>query len=103
MPKRPLAPTPAPGLRGTVERLSAPALLWLSARPKFLLPIATFVLLVVGLAAPTSVGVPVLFLLGSLIAWLSYLSWPAVEWVARVLRLATLGLLVAAIVGRLLA
>ncbi len=94
-------PTPAPGLRGTVERLSAPALLWLSARPKFFLPIGTFGLLVVGLAAPTKVGVPVLFLLGSLIAWLSYLSWPAVEGVARVLRLATLGLLVAAIVGRL--
>lgn len=94
-------PQPAPGLRGKAERFSAPALLWLSARPKFLLPVATFVLLVVGLAAPTAVGVPVLGLLVLLIGWLSYLSWPAVEGVARVLRLATLGLLIAAIGGRL--
>ena len=84
-----------------MERVSAPALLWLSARPKVLLPIVTVVLLVVGLAAPTNVGVPVLFLLVLLISWLSYLSWPAIDRTPRVLRLATLGLLLAVIVGRL--
>lgn len=84
-----------------MERVSAPALLWLSARPKVLLPIVTVVLLVVGLAAPTNVGVPVLFLLVLLIGWLSYLSWPAIDRTPRVLRLATLGLLLAVIVGRL--
>jgi hypothetical protein len=94
-------PQPAPGLRGRVERASAPALLWLSARPKFLLPVTTVVLLVVGLAAPTPVGVPVLVLLVLLISSLSYLSWPVVEGAARLLRLATIGLLIAAIVGRL--
>lgn len=96
-------PQPAPGLRGKIERASAPALLWLSARPRFLLPVATVVLLVAGLAAPTAVGVPVLLVLVLLIGSLSYLSWPVVEGPARLLRLATIGLLLAAIVGRLAA
>ncbi len=100
-PSAPLVPKPAPGPRGKVERLSAPALLWLSARPKFLLPIVTVMLLVVGLAAPTPVGVPVLALLVLLIGSLSYLSWPVVEGAARLVRLATIGLLIAAIAGRL--
>lgn len=94
-------PQPAPGLRGKVERAAAPALLWLSARPKFLLPVVTVALLVVGLAAPTPIGVPVLGLLVLLIGGLSYLSWPVVEGAARLLRLATIGLLIAAIAGRL--
>lgn len=94
-------PQPAPGLRGRLERISAPALLWISARPKFGLPVVTVVLLVVGLAAPTVVGGPVLVLLVLLIGWLSYLSWPAVEGAPRLLRLATIGLLLAAIVGKL--
>lgn len=84
-----------------MERLSAPALLWLSARPKALLPIVAVVLLVVGLAAPTGVGVPVLLLLVLLVGWLSWLSWPAIDGTARLLRLATLGLLLAAVAGRL--
>ena len=93
-------PQPAPGLRGKVERAAAPSLLWLSARPKFLLPVVTVLLLVVGLAAPTTIGVPVLGLLVLLIGGLSYLSWPVIEGAARLLRLATIGLLIAAIVGR---
>lgn len=75
--------------------------MWLSARPKLLLPVTTLVLLIAGLAAPTAVGVPVLLLLTGLIGWLSYLSWPAVDTAPRVLRLAVVGLLLAAVVGRL--
>lgn len=86
-----------------MERLSAPALLWLSARPKVLLPVVTVVLLVVGLAAPVDVGVPVLLLLVLLICWLSYLSWPTIDRVPRLLRLATVGLLLVAALGRITA
>lgn len=94
-------PQPAPGLRGNIERASAPALLWFSARPTALLPVLTVVLLVTGLAAPPPVGVPVLSLLVLLVGWLTYLSWPAIQTAPRVLRLATIGLLLAAVGGRL--
>jgi len=95
-----MAPPPARGVRGRAERTSAPVLLWLSSKPVFFLPVLTVALLVVGLAAPAAVGVPVLLLLAGLIGWLSYLSWPVVQGVQRLLRLGTMALLVLAVVGR---
>lgn len=99
--RQPLVREPAPGVRGSVERASAPVLLWLSSKPVFLLPVLTVVLLVVGLAAPPAVGVPVLLLLAALVGVLSYLSWPVVQGVQRLLRVVTTGLLVLAAAGRL--
>lgn len=96
----PPLPQPAPGLRGAVERRSAPVLLWLSSRPAFLLPALVVVLLVAGLAAPAAAGVPLLLLLGALLVWLTYLSWPALEPAARVLRLAMLALVLVTVVQR---
>lgn len=64
------------------------------------LPGLTVLLLLVGLAAPAVVGVPVLVLLALLIGWLSYLSWPVVETAPRLLRAATVGLVLAAAAGR---
>lgn len=93
-------PEPAPGLRGKVERRSAPVLLWLTARPKFVLPLVVAVLLITGLAAPPAVGAPLLVLLALLIGWLSYLAWPTIQTAPRLLRVATVGLLVAAIAGK---
>ncbi len=93
-------PQPAPGLRGKVERASAPVLLWLTTKPKFLLPLLVAVLLIAGLAAPPAVGAPLLVLLTLLIGWLSYLAWPTIQTAPRLLRVATVGLLVAAIVGK---
>ena len=92
---------PAPGMRGEVERFSAPILLWLSSRPKFFVPVLSAVLLIGGLAAPAGFGVPLLLLLVALVGWLSYLSWPVVTGVQRFLRLGTLGLVLAAIAGKL--
>lgn len=100
-PREPLVKQPAPGLRGKVERASAPALVWLSARPRFFLPVLSAALLLAGLAAPTAVGVPLLLLLAALVGWLSYLSWPVVAGVQRALRLGTVGLVLAAVAGRL--
>lgn len=91
---------PAPGLRGSVERRSAPVLLWFSSKPKVVLPALTVLLLLVGLAAPSAVGVPVLVALALLIGWLSYLSWPVVDTAPRLLRVATVGLVLAAAAGR---
>lgn len=100
-PKEPLVKQPAPGVRGDVERISAPVLLWLSARPRFFVPVLSAVLLIGGLAAPPGSGVPLLLLLVALVSWLSYLSWPVVQGVQKLLRLGTLGLVLAAIAGKL--
>ena len=100
-PRSPVVAQPATGPRGRAERASAPALLWLSSKPVFVLPVLTVVLLVVGLAAPVGIGVPVLLVLAALVGWLSYLSWPVVRGVQRLLRMGTLALLVLAAVGRI--
>ena len=90
-------------LRRTVERRSAPVLLWLSSRPRFLLPLLVAVLLIGGLAAPASYGLPLLLVLTLLLAWLSYLSWPALDGRARALRVAMLALIAVAILQRVFA
>lgn len=87
--------------RREVSRLSAPALAWLSLRPKVLLPLASVALLIGGLALPPSAGVPLLVLLLLLVGWLSYLSWPAVVGTARLVRLVLLGMIAFAIISRL--
>jgi len=92
---------PAPGLRGTVERTSAAALVWLSSRPRLFLSVLSAALLIAGLASPPAVGVPLLLLLAGLVGWLSYLSWPVVTGVQRALRLGTVGLVLVAAAGRL--
>lgn len=94
---------PAPGLRGVVERASAPLLVRLTSMPKLTLPVLSAVLLLGGLFAPPAVGVPLLLLLVLVVGWLSYLSWPVVAGVQRLVRLATIGLLLAAIAGKLAA
>jgi hypothetical protein len=99
----PVVPAPtAPGLRGDVERRSGPVLVWLSTRPRVLLPLASLLLLIGGLAAPLPVALPMLLVLLALVAWLTYLSWPAVHGTARLLRVATLGLVALAGALRLL-
>ncbi len=99
--RQPLVEQPAPGLRGTIERGSAVALVWLSSRPRFFLPVLSAVLLIAGLASPPAIGVTLLLLLAALVGWLSYLSWPVVTGVQRALRLGTVGLVLAAAAGRL--
>lgn len=92
---------PAPGVRGEVERTSAGLLLWLSARPRWFVPVLSAVLLLGGLFAPPGFGVPLLLLLVAFVGWLSYLSWPVVAGVQRVVRLAVIGLVLAAVAGKL--
>ena len=96
----PQAP-PSTGLRAEVERVSSPLLRWLTGLPRFVVPIATVLLLAVGVLAPVPVGVAALVVVLLWMAWLAYLSWPVVTTGARVLRLATVGLLAVAIVVRL--
>ena len=100
-PREPLVRAPAPGARGEVERMSAPVLLWLSSRPKLVVPVLSAVLLLGGLVAPPGLGLPLLLLLAALVGWLTYLSWPVIETRARLVRVAVLGLVLAAAAGKL--
>lgn len=93
---------PPPSLRRRVEKASAPVLLWLSSRPKLVLPAFVVLLLVGGLAAPGAIGAVLLVVLCALLLWLSYLSWPALDTGARALRAAMLALVAVAVVQRLL-
>jgi hypothetical protein len=90
-------------LRRTVERRSAPVLLWLSSRPRFLLPALVAVLLIGGLAAPQVPGLAMLLGLSLLLLWLSYLSWPALDGRAQAVRVAMLALIAVALVQRVIA
>lgn len=93
-PRRPLPAgeqfyTPgATGMRRAIELKSATPLVFLYQLPRWLLPLVMVVLLIAGLALPDWRGgvatLPVL----ALIAWLSYLSWPSLRPVGRLLRLA---------------
>ena len=87
-------------LRRTVEQRSAPVLLWLSSRPRLLLPGLVAVLLIGGLAAPPAVGRVLLGLLAVVLLWLSYLSWPVLDGRARALRAAMLLLIAVALLQR---
>jgi hypothetical protein len=65
--------------------------------PRWLVPIVTAGLLVVGLAVPGWPGATALVLLAAFISWLVALSWPALTPNARLLRLAAIaGVLVLA-------
>ena len=61
------------------------------------------VLLIGGLAAPPAPGLAMLLVLSLLLVWLSYLSWPALDGRARMLRAAMLALIGVALVQRVFA
>lgn len=79
---QPTRPRTSGGLRGTVERHSAPALLLLHERRTVFL-IAVLVLVGVGLFTPNLIGVAALVPVMAVLAWLTYLNWPTLEGGAR--------------------
>ena len=91
---------PSTGLRAAIERRSAPLLVLLSRQPKLLIPVVSFLLLLGGLALPAVYGAVCLALLLILVGWLSYLSWPVVVGPARLVRVATVALILFALVRR---
>jgi len=88
-------PTPAsPTLRGRVERSSRPLLLRLNRLPRPLVPVATLVLVLVGVLAPPAVGLVALAVVAAFVTWIAYLSWPVVPASGRLVRVAMVGLVV---------
>ena len=84
-----------------MERVSRPFLVRLTAMPRLLVPIATLALIAVGAFAPLAVAVPAFALVFLFIAWISYLSWPAITTGGKAIRAVMLALIVIMVITRL--
>lgn len=87
--------------RKQIEDVSRPTLIKLSSMPKAVVPLATLVLVSLGMLAPLPIALPALALVAFFFCWIAYLSWPVVSTGGKVLRGLMLGLLVAMAVSRL--
>ena len=85
---------PASPLRTAVERRSRVLLVALSRQPKWLLPVASALLLAGVVLLPPAVALVCLAALLALVGWLAYLSWPVSDGRGRAIRVASLVLLV---------
>ena len=83
-------------VRHALERHSGPVLVLLSQQHKAVVPLVSVLLLIGGLALPVPLGIGCLVLLAAFVGWLTYLSWPAIVGQARVVRVATLVLILVA-------
>lgn len=88
-------------LRTAVEKRSGPLLVMLSRQHRAIVPLVSVLLLIGGLALPVPAGVACLAVLALFVGWLTFLSWPAVVPQGRLVRVATLVLIVGALVRRL--
>lgn len=79
--------SPSSPLRQRITKISYPYVAKLHGAPKLTLPGITLVLALAGAFAPLVVGVPALLLLALLLAWLAFLSWPALTGGAKFMRL----------------
>ena len=93
----PAAPAARSGFRARVEEVSHPLLVRLSRLPKLAIPLLTVAVLAVGVLAPPAVGIPALLLVALWMAWLGYLSWPVVSTGQKLMRLATVAILLVAV------
>lgn len=89
------------GFRESVSRKSAPLLVYLSRLPKWMVPAAMIVLVILGLAAPPDIGAVAFVLLAIFVSWLAFLSWPVLSGGARLLRVFVIAILLLAVVARL--
>ena len=91
----PLYTPGASSTRRALERASARYVAYLHQLPRWLLPMVTAALLVLGLAVPGWPGAVALVLVAAFLSWLAALSWPALPSRSRLLRVATIGCLLA--------
>ncbi len=86
--------------RASIEQRSATPLLWLHQLPAWLLPVLAVALLVTGLAVAGWAGAVALCVLASVLGWLAAVTWPRLTAPGRVLRVAMIGVVLAAAVLR---
>ena len=96
-PARPGTPG-ASGTRQAVERFSARPLVFLHQMPRWVLLLIVLGLLISGFAVPGWIGATALLLVGILLGWLAYLSWPSINAQGRVLRVVALACMVVIVV-----
>lgn len=92
---------PPTALRRRVEGVSRPLLVRLHRLPRGVVPVLTVVLVAVGVLAPPALGVVALALVALFVAWIAYLSWPAVGGGGRLVRVGMVALVVALAASRL--
>jgi len=83
------------------ERASTPWLLRLHAAPRWLVALVLVATLVTGLFLQGPVGGALLLLLAIFLSWLAVFGWRQLSLASRLVRLATVGLLVIAALARL--
>ncbi|NVI91657.1 DUF6703 family protein [Actinomadura sp. BRA 177] len=88
------------GLRAAIERRSAAAVVFLHRLPRWVLLVAVFLLLVVGMAGTGWVAAAGLLVLAVALAWFAYLNWPELGGSGRLLRVVALAVLVGFALGR---
>ncbi|WP_307828833.1 DUF6703 family protein [Actinomadura viridis] len=95
-------PRETSGTRAAVERWSAAPLAFLGGLPRWVLLVAVFGLLVIGMVGTGWVGAAGLLALLLVLAWFAYLNWPALETPGRILRVAAMVALAAFAAGHVL-
>ncbi|MFI0409820.1 DUF6703 family protein [Actinomadura sp. 3N508] len=88
------------GLRAAVERWSAAPVVFLHRLPRWVLLVAVFVLLVIGMAGTGWVAAAAVLVLAVALAWFAFLNWPALDGSGRALRVVALVVLVGFALGR---
>ncbi len=85
-----------------LEKFSAPILLFIHGLPRFVFPLFTAALLLIGLFSANSViGGIFLMLVGTIIGWLVTLSWKLLPVGARLIRLALVLMIFGYALGRI--
>ena len=84
--------------RQAVERFSARPLVFLTQLPRWVLLLIVLGLLISGFAVPGWIGAIALLVVGILLGWLAYLSWPSLNTSGRLGRIVALVCMVVIVV-----
>lgn len=93
--------TSQPSLRQSMERVSRPVLVRLTAMPRLVVPLVTLALIAVGAFAPLPVALLAFGVVFVFIAWISYLSWPVIPTSGKAIRALMLALIAVLVITRL--
>jgi uncharacterized protein DUF6703 len=78
---------PATGARSAIESRSATLLVFLHRLPRWVLLVAVFALLAIGMVGTGWLGATALLVLAAVLIWFGYLNWPTLDTSGRLLRI----------------
>ena len=85
-----------------LDRFSAPALIFMSRVPRWLLLVIVLGLTAGGLLLENAIGALLLLVLAGFLGWLAAVGWPRLSVAGRVLRIVTVGVVVCLAFTRLI-